>query len=168
MPARSPKTDTPRPHTVSAGLMMYRRKAGRVEVLLVHPGGPWFAKKDAGAWTIPKGEPDEGEELIDTARREFREETGVAVPDIELLPLGQVKQKAGKVVHAWAFEGDCDPEKIVCNTFRMQYPPGSAQWRTFPEVDKAAFYGVEAAREKINPAQAAFLDRLMELLRGPA
>jgi predicted NUDIX family NTP pyrophosphohydrolase len=164
MPAKSPKTDSPRPHTVSAGLLMYRRAPGGLQVLLVHPGGPWFAKKDAGAWTIPKGEPNEGEELIDTARREFQEETGVKLADVELLPLGQVKQKAGKAVHAWAFEGDCDPDRITCNTFRMQFPPGSGQWRTFPEVDKAAFYDLAAARDKINPAQAAFLDRLSEAL----
>jgi predicted NUDIX family NTP pyrophosphohydrolase len=141
---------------------MYRRSKSGVEVLLVHPGGPWFAKKDAGAWSIPKGEPGEGEELVDTARREFQEETGIRLADVKLLPLGQVKQKAGKVVHAWAFEGDCDPEKIVCNTFRMQYPPGSGQWRTFPEVDRAAFFDLAAAREKMNPAQVVFLDRLAE------
>lgn len=164
MPARSPKTDSPRPHTVSAGLLMYRRGRTGLEVLLVHPGGPWFAKKDAGAWTIPKGEPNAGEELADAARREFQEETGVAVPDVVLLPLGQVKQKAGKVVHGWAFEGDCDPDSITCNTFRMQYPPGSGQWRTFPEVDKAGFFDLTAAREKINAAQVAFLDRLAELV----
>ena len=166
MPAKSPKTNSPRPHTVSAGLLMFRRAPTGLQVLLVHPGGPWFVNKDAGAWSIPKGEPAEEEQLIDTARREFREETGVAVPDVELLPLGQVKQKAGKVVHAWAFEGDCDPDKIVCNTFRMQYPPGSGQWRTFPEVDKAAFYDLASAREKINPAQAEFLDRLVTHLSG--
>ena len=143
---------------------MYRRAAAGLQVLLVHPGGPWFAKKDLGAWTIPKGEPAEGEELMDTARREFKEETGLSVPEGELVPLGQVKQKAGKLVHAWAFEGDCDPEKITCNTFRMQYPPGSGQWRTFREVDKAAFYDLAAAREKINAAQGEFLDRLAELL----
>jgi predicted NUDIX family NTP pyrophosphohydrolase len=164
MPGKNPKTNSPRSHTVSAGLMMYRRGARGIEVLLVHPGGPWFAKKDVGAWTIPKGEPDEGEELIDTARREFREETGVEVGDAALLPLGEVKQKAGKVVHAWAFEGDCDPDKITCNTFKMQYPPGSGQWRSFPEVDRAGFFDLSAAREKINPAQVAFLDRLSELL----
>jgi predicted NUDIX family NTP pyrophosphohydrolase len=164
MPAKSQKTDSPRPHTVSAGLLMYRRAPAGIQVLLVHPGGPWFAKKDVGAWTIPKGEPTEGEELIDTARREFQEETGVIPGDAELLPLGQVKQKAGKVVHAWAFEGDCDPDRITCNTFRTQFPPGSGQWRTFPEVDKAAFYDLAAAREKINLAQAAFLDRLCEAL----
>jgi predicted NUDIX family NTP pyrophosphohydrolase len=143
---------------------MFRRTPTGPQVLLVHPGGPWFANKDAGAWSIPKGEPAEGEDLIDTARREFQEETGVKLKDDNLLPLGEVKQKAGKVVHAWAFEGDCDPDRIVCNTFRMQYPPGSGQWRTFPEVDKAAFYDLAAAREKINPAQAAFLDRLLEAL----
>ena len=143
---------------------MYRRGASGIEVLLVHPGGPWFAKKDAGAWTIPKGEPNDGEELIDTARREFREETGVEVGDAELLPLGEVKQKAGKVVHAWAFEGDCDPDHITCNTFKMQFPPGSGQWRSFPEVDRAGFFDVAAAREKINPAQVAFLERLIERL----
>lgn len=143
---------------------MYRRGASGLEVLLVHPGGPWFAKKDAGAWAIPKGEPADGEALADTARREFQEETGVSVVDVELLKLGQVRQKAGKVVHAWAFEGDCDPGKIVCNTFRMQYPPGSGQWRTFPEVDKAAFFDLHAARGKINPAQVEFLDRLLSLL----
>ena len=146
---------------------MYRRRGGNVEVLLVHPGGPFFKNKDAGIWTIPKGEPAEGEELIDTARREFVEETGFAVPQGELLPLGQVKQKAGKVVHAWAFEGDCDPDKIKCNTFKMQYPPGSGQWRTFPEVDKAAFFDLVTAREKINPAQAEFLDRLAEQVSAP-
>lgn len=166
MPAKSQKTDSPRPHSVSAGLLMYRRGGSVIEVLLVHPGGPWFANKDPGAWTIPKGEPADGEQLIDTARREFHEETGLAVPDGELLTLGQVKQKAGKVVHAWAFEGDCDPTKITCNTFRMQYPPGSGQWRTFPEVDKAAFYDLAAARGKINPAQVPFLDRLAEAMRS--
>ena len=165
MPAKNPKTSSSaKPHRTSAGLLMYRRGAAGLEVFLVHPGGPWFVNKDAGAWSIPKGEPGEGEELIDTARREFREETGVKVPDVKLLPLGEVKQKAGKVVHAWAFEGDCDPDKITCNSFRMQYPPGSGQWRTFPEVDRAAFFGLAAAREKINPAQAAFLDRLAEAL----
>ena len=165
MPAKNPKTSSAAtPHRLSAGLLMYRRGEGGLEVFLVHPGGPWFVNKDAGAWSIPKGEPGEGEELVDTARREFHEETGVKVPEAKLLPLGEVKQKAGKVVHAWAFEGDCDPDKIVCNTFRMQYPPGSGQWRTFPEVDRAAFFDLDGARTKINPAQAAFLARLAEAL----
>ena len=164
MPAKSPKTNSPKPHRLSAGLLMYRRRAGALEFFLVHPGGPWWVNKDAGAWSIPKGEPKAGEELIDTARREFREETGVDVRDVKLLPLGEVKQKAGKVVHAWAFEGDCDPDHITCNTFKVQFPPGSGQWRSFPEVDRAAFYDLATAREKINPAQATFLDRLVERL----
>ena len=145
--------------------MMYRRNGANLEVFLVHPGGPFFRNKDEGYWSIPKGEPDEGEDLFDTARREFGEETGFPLPNgATFIPLGQVKQKAGKVVHAWAFEGDCDPDKIVCNTFRMQVPPGSGQWRTFPEVDKASFFDVATAREKINSAQAEFLDRLVEIL----
>ena len=144
--------------------MMYRRRGKRLEVLLVHPGGPFFKNKDAGAWTIPKGEPNEGEELLATARREFREETGVDAGNAPLIPLGEVKQKAGKVVHAWAFEGDCDPAKLTCNTFKVQFPPGSGQWRTFPEVDQYAFFDLDTARQKINPAQAAFLDRLREAL----
>ena len=148
----------------SAGLLMYRHTRSGPEFLLVHPGGPWFVNKDAGFWTIPKGEVDEGEELIDTARREFREETGIGVGEAKLIPLGEIKQKAGKIVHAWAFEGDCDPTKVVCNTLKMQYPPGSGQWRTFPEIDKAAFFDLSTAREKINPAQAAFLDRLVDAL----
>jgi predicted NUDIX family NTP pyrophosphohydrolase len=148
----------------SAGLLMYRRAPAGLEVLLVHPGGPWFVNKDAGSWSIPKGEVDEGEELIDTARREFQEETGVQVGEVGLIPLGEIKQKAGKIVHAWAFEGDCDPTKIVCNTFRMQYPPGSGKWQSFPEVDKGAFFDLPTAREKMNPAQAAFLDRLTTAL----
>jgi len=164
MPAKNQKTNSPKPHRLSAGLLMYRRRDGGLEVFLVHPGGPWWANKDAGAWSIPKGEPNGDEELIDTARREFNEETGVAVGDAKLLPLGEVKQKAGKVVHAWAFEGDCDPDKITCNTFQVQFPPGSGQWRSFPEVDRAAFYDPATARQKINPAQAAFLDRLAQLL----
>jgi predicted NUDIX family NTP pyrophosphohydrolase len=143
---------------------MYRRRGGALEVFLVHPGGPWWVNKDAGAWSIPKGEPTADEELLDTARREFQEETGVAVGEVKLLPLGEVKQKAGKVVHAWAFEGDCDADSITCNTFKVQFPPGSGQWRSFPEVDRAAFYDLTSAREKINPAQAAFLDRLVERL----
>jgi predicted NUDIX family NTP pyrophosphohydrolase len=151
----------------SAGLLMYRRAPTGLQVLLVHPGGPWFVNKDAGSWSIPKGEVDAGEELIDTARREFQEETGVRVGDVNLIPLGEIKQKAGKVVHAWAFEGDCDPAKIVCNTFRMQYPPGSGNWQSFPEVDEAAFFDLPSAREKMNPAQVAFLDRLVETLGKP-
>ena len=150
----------------SAALLLYRREASALQVLIGHPGGPFWAKRDAGAWSIPKGEVDGGEDLIDTARREFNEETGIEVGSAELIPLGEVKQKAGKIVHAWAFEGDCDPTKVVCNTFKMQYPPGSGQWRTFPEIDKAAFFNLSTARGKINPAQATFLDRLVDVLRS--
>jgi predicted NUDIX family NTP pyrophosphohydrolase len=154
------------PHRTSAGLMMYRRRGKALEVLLVHPGGPFFTNKDAGVWTIPKGEPAEGEELLETARREFREETGIDAGGAPLVPLGQVKQKGGKVVHAWAFEGDCDPASLTCNTFKVQWPPKSGQWRTFPEVDQYAMLDLRAAREKINPAQAEFLDRLEAALRS--
>ena len=145
---------------------MYRRQSGTPEVLLVHPGGPFFKNKDLGAWTIPKGEPAEGEDLIRTARREFGEETGFTPgDDVDLLPLGEVTQKAGKVVHAWAFEGDCDPATLTCNTFKVQWPPRSGQWKSFPEVDQYGFFNLDAAREKINPAQVAFLDRLEAALK---
>lgn len=139
---------------------MYRLVDGDLQVLLVHPGGPFFAKKDAGAWTIPKGMPDPGEGLLDCARREFREETGFDAGPGPFLPLGEVKQKGGKTVYAWAFAGDCDPAKVQSNTFECQWPPRSGKWASFPEVDRAGVFGIEAAREKINPAQAEFLERL--------
>jgi predicted NUDIX family NTP pyrophosphohydrolase len=146
---------------------MYRRTGGELQVLLVHPGGPYFANKDAGAWTLPKGEPAEGEDALTAARREFREETGVPVPpDAATLPLGQVKQKGGKVVQAWAFEGDCDPNKCVSNTFRLEYPPRSGKFQEFPEVDKAAFFSIAEAKAKINAAQVELLARLEATLQG--
>ena len=144
--------------------MMYRRRNGALEVLLVHPGGPFFKNKDLGTWTVPKGEPAEGEDLPATARREFREETGIDPGDAPLTPLGEVKQKAGKTVHAWAFEGDCDPASLSCNTFKVQWPPKSGQWISFPEVDAYGFFVLETAREKLNPAQVTFLDRLRTAL----
>lgn len=153
---------------LSAGLLMFRRAGAGVEVFLVHPGGPFFVNKDAGAWSIPKGEPNEGEQMIDAARREFREETGVEPPPVELLPLGEIRQKAGKIVHAWAFKGDCDPGRIICNTVRMEFPRGSGRWTEFPEVDRAAFFDLAAAREKINPAQGEFLGRLERLIPSGA
>jgi predicted NUDIX family NTP pyrophosphohydrolase len=146
----------------SAGLLLFRRRGGGVEVLLVHPGGPFWAKKDHGAWTIPKGEPAEGEDELATARREFQEETGIA-PKGPFLPLGRVTQKGGKVVHAWAFESDCDPDAIRSNTFRVEWPPRSGQWRTFPEVDRAAFFDLAEARRRINSAQVALLEALERL-----
>jgi predicted NUDIX family NTP pyrophosphohydrolase len=147
----------------SAGLLMYRKQGTLVEFLLVHPGGPFWAGKDAGAWTIPKGELHENEAPLAAARREFEEELGFA-PQGNFLELKSVKQKSGKIVHAWAFEGDCDPGKISSNLFTIEWPPRSGQMREFPEIDRAGFFGLEQAREKINPAQAAFLDELKEKL----
>jgi predicted NUDIX family NTP pyrophosphohydrolase len=139
---------------------MYRtRPSGGPEVLLVHPGGPFWRNKDEGAWTIPKGEVPDGEDLLAAARREFEEELGFP-PAGPFAPLQPVKQKGGKVVHAWCFEGDCDPAAVRSNTFGMEWPPKSGRKATFPEVDRAAFFDLEAARKKINPAQAALLDEL--------
>jgi predicted NUDIX family NTP pyrophosphohydrolase len=145
---------------VSAGLLMYRRRAGALEVLLAHPGGPFWKNKDLGAWTIPKGEIVEGEDPLATARREFEEETSLR-PEGPFEPLGSVTQKGGKVVHAWAFEGDCDPAAVRSNTYKVEWPPRSGQWREFPEVDRACWFGLDDARAKINPAQARLLDALV-------
>jgi len=149
----------------SAGLLMYRRKDGALEVLLVHPGGPFWAKKDLGAWTIPKGELEEGEDALTTAQREFREETGVE-PRGPFHPLGSVKQKGGKVVHGWAFEGDCAAETIQSNTVRLEWPPRSGQFREFPEVDRAEWFRVDDARTRVNPAQVPLLDHLVQMIKG--
>jgi predicted NUDIX family NTP pyrophosphohydrolase len=143
----------------SAGILLYRRSP-ELEVLLVHPGGPFWAKKDLGAWSIPKGEHDEGEDARACAIREFTEETGRAPSPGELEDLGTVKQKAGKVVQAWALEGDLDADRVSSNTFTMQWPPRSGRLQEFPEVDRAEWFSLNEARERINPAQAAFLDRL--------
>ena len=147
----------------SAGLLMFRRTGRGLEVLLVHPGGPFWAKKDLGAWTIPKGEPEEGEEERATARREFEEETGLRAEG-PFLPLGHVRQKGGKVVHAWAFEGECDPASVRSNTCKVQWPPGSGRWQEVPEVDRAEWFSPAEARRRINPAQAAFVDALQAAL----
>jgi predicted NUDIX family NTP pyrophosphohydrolase len=144
----------------SAGILLHRRGADGVEVLLVHPGGPFWAKKDAGAWSIPKGEHDDGEEAQACALREFEEETGSAPAPGELTDLGTVRQKSGKVVQAWALEGDLDADAIRSNTFTTEWPPRSGRQQTFPEVDRAQWFSLAEARERINPAQAAFLDRL--------
>jgi predicted NUDIX family NTP pyrophosphohydrolase len=144
----------------SAGILLYRRAGDGLEVLLVHPGGPFWAKKDVGVWSIPKGEHDEGEDALATALREFHEETGTVLPPGALTDLGTVKQRAGKVVQAWAAEGDLDADAIRSNHFTIEWPPRSGRMREFPEVDRAAWFGVAEARERINPAQAAFLDRL--------
>lgn len=141
---------------------MHRGSGGGLEVLLVHPGGPFWARRDAGAWSIPKGEYEPDEDPVDAARREFAEELGVAPPPGELADLGEVRQKSGKYVRAWALAGDLDPDAIVSNTFELEWPPRSGRMREFPEVDRAQWFGLVEAREKINPAQAALLDRLVE------
>ena len=145
---------------------MYRLRDGSLQVLLVHPGGPFWAKKDLGAWTIPKGEVGEGEDVLQTATREFQEETSLS-PRGPFLPLGSVTQKAGKVVHAWAFEGDCDPSAIRSNSYRVEWPPRSGQWRAFPEVDRAEWFGLDEARRRINEAQVGLLDALERTTAEP-
>ncbi len=149
--------------STSAGLLVYRLRSGRPEVLLVHPGGPFFKNKDDGAWSIPKGEAAPGEDLLAVARREFREETGQDATG-PFTPLPPVKQKGGKVVHAWAVEADCDTAAVTSNTFTIEWPPRSGRQAEFPEVDRAEFFGLAVARQKINPVQAAFLDALHALL----
>jgi predicted NUDIX family NTP pyrophosphohydrolase len=152
----------------SAGLLMFRMKDDRLEVLLVHPGGPFFRKKENGSWTIPKGEVTEGEELRDRARVEFKEELGIEPAAANWIELGTVKQKGGKTVHAWAFEGDLPEDfAIVSNTFSMEWPPRSGRTQEFPEIDRAEFFPIELAREKINQAQIGFLERLVEHLNEP-
>jgi predicted NUDIX family NTP pyrophosphohydrolase len=154
------------PSKTSAGLLMFRTRQGGLEVLLVHPGGPYFQSKDEGAWTIPKGEVAEGEDLLERARIEFQEELGVAASG-NWMDLGSVKQKGGKTVHAWAFAGELkDDFKLVSNPFEMEWPPRSGKVGQFPEVDRASFFPLEEARRKINVAQTVFLDRLIEQLNS--
>ncbi len=143
---------------------MYRIQDGAVQVLLAHPGGPFFAKKDDGAWSIPKGEPEPDEDLLRTALREFEEETGLQ-PSGPFRPLNPIQQKGGKIVHAWAFAGDCDPSTLESNTFSMQWPPHSGRIEDFPEIDRAEFFDLDAARRKIKAGQEAFLDELQGLLK---
>lgn len=144
---------------LSAGLLMYRIKDRAIQILLAHPGGPYFVKKDDGAWSIPKGEPNTQEDLLVTAQREFEEETGLK-PSGPFVPLKPVKQKGGKIVHAWAFEGDCDPDTIHSNTFAMEWPPRSDRQAEFPEIDRVEFFDLATARRKIKSGQEAFLDEL--------
>lgn len=146
----------------SAGLLLFRHTDEGLEVLLGHMGGPFFAKKDAGAWTVPKGEYDPSEPAWEAARREFQEELGLAPPDGTAVPLGEVAQAGGKIVTAWAVEADLDPETIVPGTFTMEWPPRSGRTQEFPELDRVAWFGLRRARALIIRAQAAFLDRLAE------
>ena len=149
----------------SAGILLYRRTADReIEVLLGHPGGPYFAKKDEGAWGIPKGESEPGETEWEVARREFEEETGFAAPDGSPIELGEIVQKGGKEVIAWALEGDLDPAKAASNTIEIEWPPRSGRWMTIPELDRVAWYGPAAARRAIRERQAPFVDRLLVAL----
>jgi predicted NUDIX family NTP pyrophosphohydrolase len=152
----------------SAGIVLYRRSesGGTLEVLLVHPGGPLWARRDAGAWSVPKGEYDEGEEPLSAARREFQEELGAAPPGGEALDLGEIRQKAGKLVRAWALAGDLDVGTVLSNTFTLEWPPRSGRLREFPEIDRAEWFDLAQAKERIVPAQAELLDRLHAAL-GP-
>jgi predicted NUDIX family NTP pyrophosphohydrolase len=146
----------------SAGVLLYRIAEGALEVLLVHPGGPFWAKKDAGAWSIPKGEYLDGEDPLAAALREIEEETGIELGDASFLELGSVKQRGGKVLVAWAASGDFDPATLRSNTFSIEWPPRSGRSQDFPEVDRAEWFGLDAARAKLLAAQVPFLDRLAE------
>jgi predicted NUDIX family NTP pyrophosphohydrolase len=146
---------------VSAGLLLFRRRNGLLEVFLAHPGGPFWTKRDTGAWTIPKGVVDDGEDLLDAARREFLEETGITAAG-PFRTLGSIRQRAGKEVHAWAWEGDADPSAVTSNDTQAEWPRGSGNWLTFPEVDRCDWFDLDTARRKINPAQAELLDRLRD------
>jgi predicted NUDIX family NTP pyrophosphohydrolase len=149
----------------SAGILLFKVDDGAPQVLLVHPGGPFWKKKDAGAWSIPKGEYEDDEQARVAAVREFGEETGLALAERELVELGDVRQKNGKVVTAWAVEGDFDVTALRSNDFEIEWPPRSGRRQRFPEVDRAQWCDPDTAREKLIPAQAAFVDRLLELLR---
>ena len=153
--------------SVSAGLVLYRRTGTGLEVLIGHMGGPFWARKDAGAWTIPKGEPAEGEDLLATAVREFAEELGAPAPDGPDVPLGTVRQKAGKEVTAWAREGDLDPSTAVSNLVEIEWPPRSGVLRSFPEIDRVRWVPVAEARTLVVTAQAELLDRLVAAVSPP-
>ena len=149
----------------SAGLLMFRRAAAGFEVLLAHPGGPFWARKDLGAWSIPKGELNEAEDPLAAAQREFLEETGFAGAP-PFIDLGEVKQPGGKIVRVWAFEGDCDPAAMVSNEFEMEWPPKSGSLKRFPEVDRVAWFGIDEARRRILQGQRPFIDEMQR--RGSA
>lgn len=146
----------------SAGILVFRRTHGQIEVLIAHMGGPLWARKDTGAWSVPKGEYEPGETAEAAARREFGEELGLPVPAGDLVELGEIKQSSGKIVTVWALEGDLDPALVVPGTFEMEWPRGSGVLREFPEIDRVAWFDLATAREKLVKAQQAFLDRLAE------
>jgi predicted NUDIX family NTP pyrophosphohydrolase len=149
----------------SAGLLIYRRRDNHLEVFLIHPGGPFWQHKDLGAWSIPKGEFTEGDEPLQTAQRELREETGLSVVG-PFVPLEPIRQRGGKIVHAWIVEADFAPGDVKSNTFSVEWPRGSAKVQTFPEVDRAEWFSIEAAREKILSSQIPLLDQLQASLAG--
>ena len=150
----------------SAGLVIYRRRESFLEVLLVHPGGPFWAKRDLGAWSIPKGEfdPTVEADALAVARREFEEETGFS-PSGEVVPLADIRQPSGKIIHAWAVEGDFDASRARSNTFSMEWPPRSGRFREFPEVDRACWFPISEAKQRILPGQTGFLEQLERLIR---
>ena len=147
------------PRKTSAGILLHRRRNGALEVFLVHPGGPFWAKKDLGAWSLPKGEFTDGEDPLDAARREFSEETGFPI-DGDFRPLTPLRQPSGKIIYAWAVEGDCDAAAVRSNTFEMEWPPKSGQRRAFPEVDRAEWFSLDEARRRIIAGQVGFLEEL--------
>ena len=150
---------------LSAGLLLYRRVGDAVEVLVAHPGGPLWARRDSGAWSLPKGAPMEhGEDLYDAARREFHEETGHEAPANPAIDLGEVRMRSGKIVHAWAIEGDLDPRDLRSMEAEIEWPPRSGQRLRVPEIDRVAWVGPSEARRRLNPAQATFVDRLLQAI----
>ena len=151
----------------SAGILLYRRSEAIIEVLLVHPGGPFWSKKDDGAWFVPKGELEGDEQPLAAARREFLEELGSEAPAVEPLSLGTVKNKSGKLIYAWALEGDLDPESVKSNTFELEWPPRSGKIREFPEVDRACFFSLQVAASKLHAAELPFIERLQALISQP-
>ena len=157
------------PAKQSAGLLLYRRGGEGIEVLLVHPGGPFWARKDDGAWSIPKGEVEPGESALDVALREFEEELGTPAPVVRdaLVELGTIRQKSGKIVAAWCAKGDFDPSTITSNTFSIEWPPRSGQLKEFPEVDRAGWFSLAEARVKLLEAQAELIDRLEAVVEAP-
>lgn len=152
---------------ISAGLLLFRCPRGGLEVFLAHPGGPFWERRDLSAWTVPKGLLEEGEDPLVAAIREFEEETGIR-PEGPFLPLGSIRQKAGKLVHTWAWEGEADPRRVRSNPMCTEWPRGSGRWLTFPEVDRCEWFDARSARQKINPAQAELIDRLEALLSRDA
>lgn len=150
---------------ISAGILLYRKRDNTIEVFLVHPGGPIWAKKDEGVWSIPKGLVEAKEDLLQTALREFKEETGFSILAKDAIPLNPVKQKSGKIVYAFAIEGDCEPDKLRSNTFTMEWPPKSGKSKEFPEIDRGGWFSIEEAKRKINPGQTPLLLELVEKLQ---